>query len=60
MILVELRNRRVISLDSLYLGRSPRLGAFALGHGLEIIRAITQQIFNDGSGGGSLPAGGHP
>jgi hypothetical protein len=60
MILVELRNRRVISLDSLYLGRSPRSGAFALGHGLEIIRAITQQIFNDGSGEVSHLTGGNP
>jgi hypothetical protein len=46
IILVEIVKKQLISLVSLYSGRSPRPGAFALGHAAEIIRSVSQQVFN--------------
>jgi hypothetical protein len=45
VILVEIENMQMISLDSLNTGRSPRFGAFALGHAAEIIWAVSLRVF---------------
>jgi hypothetical protein len=48
IILVDIENKQMISLDTLNTGRSPRSGAFALGHAAEIIWAVSQRVFKGG------------
>jgi hypothetical protein len=45
VILIDIGNKQVISLDSLYIGRHPRPGAFALGHAADLIRTVSDRVF---------------
>lgn len=46
LILVDLVNKKVVSLASLHSNGHPRQGALALGHSAQIIRDISQAAFN--------------
>jgi len=48
IILVEIEDQRMISLDSQQPAEFPRWGAFALGHAAEIIWKVSQQAFKSG------------